>query len=64
MSPTGPAPAMQTIGAKLANPAKDVYVINGDGAAGLNVMELETAVCEKVKITVLIHAKRSWCMEC
>lgn len=51
------------IGAKLANPDKDVYVINGDGAAGFNIMELETAVREKVKITVLIHAERSWCME-
>ena len=26
-------------------------------------MELETAVREKVKITVLVHAERSWCME-
>ena len=26
-------------------------------------MELETAVREKIKITVLIHAERSWCME-
>lgn len=51
------------IGAKLANPDKDVYVINGDGAAGFNIMELETAVREKVKLTVLIHAERSWCME-
>jgi len=53
----------QAIGAKLANPDKDVYVINGDGAAGFNIMELETAVREKIKITVLIHAERSWCME-
>jgi acetolactate synthase-1/2/3 large subunit len=53
----------QAVGAKLANPDKDVYVINGDGAAGFNIMELETAVREKVKITVLIHAERSWCME-
>ena len=53
----------QAIGAKLANPDKDVYVINGDGAAGFNIMELETAMREKVKITVLIHAERSWCME-
>lgn len=53
----------QAIGAKLANPDKDVYVINGDGAAGFNIMELETAVREKIKITVLVHAERSWCME-
>jgi acetolactate synthase-1/2/3 large subunit len=53
----------QAIGAKLARPDKDVYVINGDAAAGFNIMELETAVREKIKITVLIHAERSWCME-
>jgi len=53
----------QAIGAKLVNPDKDAYVINGDGAAGFNIMELETAVREKIKITVLIHAERSWCME-
>ncbi len=53
----------QAIGAKLANPDKDIYVISGDGAAGFNIMELETAVREKIKITVLIHAERSWCME-
>jgi acetolactate synthase-1/2/3 large subunit len=51
------------IGAKLANPERDVYVITGDGAAGFNFMELETALREKVKITVIVHAEESWCME-
>ena len=51
------------IGAKLANPDKDVYVITGDGAAGFNFMEMETAAREKVKITVIVHAEEHWCME-
>lgn len=51
------------IGAKLARPAADVYCITGDGAAGFNIMELETAVREKVKITVIVHAEGSWSME-
>ncbi|MBC7231564.1 MAG: thiamine pyrophosphate-binding protein [Actinobacteria bacterium] len=51
------------IGAKLANPDKDVYVITGDGAAGFNFMEMETAIREKVKITVIVHAEEHWCME-
>lgn len=51
------------IGAKLANPDKEVYVITGDGAAGFNFMEMETAVREKAKITVIVHAEGHWCME-
>ena len=51
------------IGAKLANPDKDVFVITGDGAAGFNFMEMETAVREKAKITVIVHAEEHWCME-
>ncbi len=51
------------IGAKLANPDKDVFVITGDGAAGFNFMEMATAAREKVKITVIVHAEESWCME-
>ncbi len=51
------------IGAKLANPDKEVYVITGDGAAGFNFMEMETAAREEVKITVIVHAEEAWCME-
>jgi acetolactate synthase-1/2/3 large subunit len=51
------------IGAKIANPDKDVFVITGDGAAGFNFMEMVTAVREKAKITVIVHAEESWCME-
>ncbi len=51
------------IGAKAANPDKEVYVITGDGAAGFNFMEIETAVRENIKINVIVHAEGSWCME-
>jgi len=51
------------IGAKLANPDKEVYVITGDGAAGFNFMELSMAALEKVKITVIVHAEEHWSME-
>jgi acetolactate synthase-1/2/3 large subunit len=51
------------IGAKLARPDADVFCISGDGAAGFNIMELETAVRENVKITVIVHAEGSWAME-
>lgn len=51
------------IGAKLARPDVDVFCISGDGAAGFNIMEMETAVRENVKITVIVHAEGSWSME-
>jgi acetolactate synthase-1/2/3 large subunit len=51
------------IGAKLANPDKDVFVITGDGAAGFNFLEMATPAREKVKITVIVHAEEHWCME-
>jgi acetolactate synthase-1/2/3 large subunit len=51
------------IGAKLANPDREVFCITGDGAAGFNFMEMETAVREGVNITVVVHAEGSWCME-
>ena len=51
------------VGAKLANPDSDVICSTGDGAAGFNIMELETAVRERTKITVVVNAEGSWSME-
>jgi acetolactate synthase-1/2/3 large subunit len=51
------------IGAKLANPEREVFCITGDGAAGFNFMEMETAFREGVNVTVVVHAEGSWCME-
>ena len=51
------------LGAKLANPEKDVYVVTGDGAAGFNFMEMASALLHQLKITVIVHAEESWTME-
>jgi len=52
----------QAIGAKLRNPDRDVYVVSGDGAMGFHVMEMETAVRERTKITVLVQAEGAFSM--
>lgn len=51
------------IGAKLGAPERDVVCITGDGAAGFNVMELQTAAREGLDITVVVFAEGSWTME-
>lgn len=51
------------IGAKLGSPDRDVVCVTGDGAAGFYCMELETAVREGAKITVVVFADSSWSME-
>lgn len=51
------------IGAKLGAPDRDVVCVTGDGAAGFNVMELQTAAREGLDITVVVCAEGSWTME-
>lgn len=51
------------IGAKLGAPDRDVVCVTGDGAAGFNVMELQTAAREGIAITVVVMAEGSWTME-
>ncbi len=51
------------IGAKLGAPDRDVVCITGDGAAGFNVMELQSAAREGIAITVVVMAEGSWTME-
>lgn len=51
------------IGAKLAEPARDVVCVTGDGAAGFNFMEMQSAAREKLKITTVVCAEGSWTME-
>lgn len=51
------------IGAKLAAPERPVYCITGDGAAGFNIMEMETAVRENAQIIVLVAVDDGWGME-
>jgi acetolactate synthase-1/2/3 large subunit len=51
------------IGAKLGAPDREVVCVTGDGAAGFNVMELQTAARENVNVTVIVFAEGSWTME-
>ncbi len=51
------------IGAKLADPERTVYCITGDGAAGFNIMEMETAVREHVPVIVIVAVDSGWGME-
>ena len=51
------------IGAKLGEPAREVVCVTGDGAAGFNIMELQTAVREGVKVTFVVMADGEWTME-
>ena len=51
------------LGAKLANPEREVVCTTGDGAAGFNVMEMQSAAREGVKIVTVVFAEGSWTME-
>ncbi|MBF8265270.1 MAG: thiamine pyrophosphate-binding protein [Dehalococcoidia bacterium] len=48
------------IGAKVAKPDKQVIVLNGDGAFGLNAMEMHTAVKHNLPIIVVINNNSGW----
>lgn len=51
------------IGAKLANPERDVVCVTGDGAAGFNFMEMQSAARETLAVTTIVFAEGSWTME-
>ncbi len=51
------------VGAKLGAPEREVVCVTGDGAAGFNVMEMQTAAREGLAITVIVFAEGSWTME-
>lgn len=51
------------LGAKIAAPDRQVYLITGDGALGFNVMELETAVREGIPIVCIVSVDAGWGME-
>ncbi len=51
------------IGCKLAAPEREVVCITGDGAAGFNVMEMQTAAREGLPLTVIVFAEGTWTME-
>jgi acetolactate synthase I/II/III large subunit len=51
------------VGAKLGNPAREVVCISGDGAAGFNFMEMQSAARENLKLVTIVFAEGSWTME-
>jgi acetolactate synthase-1/2/3 large subunit len=51
------------IGAKLGAPSREVVCVTGDGAAGFNAMELQSAARENLKITFVVMAESEWTME-
>jgi len=51
------------IGAKLGAPGREVVCVTGDGAAGFNFMEMQSAARDAVKITTVVFAEGSWTME-
>jgi acetolactate synthase-1/2/3 large subunit len=51
------------IGAKLGSPEREVVCVSGDGAAGFHCMELQSAVRERAKVTVVVFSEGSWTME-
>ena len=51
------------IGAKLGAPDREVVCVTGDGAAGFNVMEMQSAAREGLAITTIVFAEGSWTME-
>lgn len=53
----------QAVGAKLGAPEREVVCITGDGAAGFNIMEMQSAAREGLAITTIVFAEGSWTME-
>jgi acetolactate synthase-1/2/3 large subunit len=51
------------IGAKLGAPQREVVCVTGDGAAGFNFMEMQSAMRDGIKITTVVFAEGSWTME-
>ncbi|MGO9606282.1 MAG: thiamine pyrophosphate-binding protein [Candidatus Binataceae bacterium] len=51
------------VGAKLGNPAREVVCVSGDGAAGFNFMEMQSAARENLKLITIVFAEGSWTME-
>ncbi len=51
------------IGAKLGDPEREVVCVTGDGAAGFNFMEMQSAAREGLDLTTIVFAEGSWTME-
>ena len=51
------------IGAKLGSPERSVVCVTGDGAAGFNFMEMQSAAREDLDLVTIVMAEGSWSME-
>jgi acetolactate synthase-1/2/3 large subunit len=51
------------IGAKLADPSREVVCVTGDGAAGFHFMEMQSAARDNVKLVTVVFAEGAWTME-
>ena len=51
------------IGAKLASPDRQVVCVTGDGAAGFNFMEMQSAAREGLRLVTVVFAEGAWTME-
>ena len=54
------------IGAKIANPDKDVVCISGDGGLQMNIQELATSVVQGAGVTICVlnNYYLAWCARC
>ncbi|MDX1733235.1 MAG: thiamine pyrophosphate-dependent enzyme, partial [Halioglobus sp.] len=52
----------QALGLKAAHPGRPVACITGDGAMGMHLQEIETAVREKLPILCVVLCDRQWGM--
>ncbi len=50
------------IGTKVARPDKQVALITGDGAVGMNFMEFETAIRHKIPFVAIVCNDQAWGM--
>ena len=51
------------IGAKLGAPEREVVCVTGDGAAGFNFMEMQSAARDGIDVTTVVFAEGAWTME-
>lgn len=51
------------IGSKIGAPDREVVCLTGDGAAGFNIMEMQSAARESIPVVVIVFAEGSWTME-
>lgn len=51
------------IGSRIGAPDREVVCVTGDGAAGFNIMEMQSAAREGIPVITVIFSEGSWTME-